>query len=221
MVVIFDVVGTLFSTDRVEKVFNDSLGRPELFNTWFARLLQIAMAATLAGRYVPFRDAGEASLRQVLAAAGYSDEIVPAVLEAMQELTPWEDAADCLSALQSRDHRLVALTNSSRDAAEKLLGKAGLRAYIAEVISTDEAGACKPHAKPYELALVRTNVPAWEACMVAAHGWDVVGAQAAGLQAVWVSRLEHRWPFPGTDPETAVEALADVPGVIARMSGRT
>jgi hypothetical protein len=35
-----------------------------------------------------------------------------------------------------------------------------------------------------------------ELVLIAAYRWDVVGAPAAGLQAVWMDRLEKRRPFP-------------------------
>jgi FMN phosphatase YigB (HAD superfamily) len=39
--------------------------------------------------------------------------------------------------------------------------------------------------------------------LVAAHGWDVLGARAVGMDAVWVDRVEHRWPFPSPEPVRA------------------
>ncbi len=70
MLVIFDVVGTLFSLDRVRESIREQGLPPELLPWWFGRLLQTAMAATLASRYLPFRQAAEASLKQVLTVAG-------------------------------------------------------------------------------------------------------------------------------------------------------
>jgi 2-haloacid dehalogenase len=37
--------------------------------------------------------------------------------------------------------------------------------------------------------------------MVAAHAWDVNGARAAGPRAIWIRRLERRWPFPIPEPD--------------------
>jgi FMN phosphatase YigB (HAD superfamily) len=58
--------------------------------------------------------------------------------------------------------------------------------------------------------------------LVAAHGWDVLGARNTGLQAVWVDRLERRWPFPLRQPPRApglVEAVAVVLQGNASSSG--
>jgi len=67
-----DVVGTLFSLERVRESIKAQGFPPELLPRWFGRLLQSAMAATLAERYLPFRHAVESSLKQVLAIAGRS-----------------------------------------------------------------------------------------------------------------------------------------------------
>lgn len=52
--------------------------------------------------------------------------------------------------------------------------------------------------------------------LVAAHGWDVLGAMNAGLQAVWVDREEREWPFPVAEPERA----STLPDAVALAVGR-
>jgi FMN phosphatase YigB (HAD superfamily) len=54
---------------------------------------------------------------------------------------------------------------------------------------------------------------------LAAHGWDVAGAQAAGLGAVWVDRGEREWPLPLAEPPRApglVEAAEVALGLLRR-----
>ena len=46
-----------------------------------------------------------------------------------------------------------------------------------------------------------------EATLVAAHAWDIVGARAAGLESIWVDRLERRWPLPVAEPRRAASLL--------------
>lgn len=217
MLVIFDVVGTLFSLDRVRGQIREQGLPPELLPWWFARLLQSAMAGTLSNRYIPFRQAAEASLKQVLAAADRPERLALLILEEMKELAPWPDAEDCLMRLRGAGHRLIALTNSSVEDAEGLLGKSGLRDFFGQVLSTDEADACKPDPRPYRLALNRAGCPPSDASMVAAHGWDILGADAVGMRTVWIERLEKRWPFPGVPPGEIAADLAQVPEAINRL----
>lgn len=49
------------------------------------------------------------------------------------------------------------------------------------------------------------ELPAERVTLIAAHAWDVVGARAAGLEAVWVERLEHRWPLPVPEAPKAAD----------------
>lgn len=218
MVVIFDVVGTLFSLERVEDEFRAQGLPPDLPEIWFARLLMTAMAATLVGRYLPFSEAAEAALRQLLVARGLPDDGVGPVLAVMRRLAPWPDAGQCLSALQEDGHRVLALTNSSSDAGTDLIVEAGLADFFETVLSADEARACKPHPAAYRTAAEKIGVPAAEVTLVAAHGWDVLGAAASGLETVWVSRLERRWPFPGEPPGQTAPDLAGVPAALAARS---
>ena len=209
MLIVFDVVGTLFSLDRVRENIKAQGLPPELFPWWFGRLLQSAMAATLADRYLPFRQAAEASLKQVLAIAGRPENIAERILAEMKGLTPFPEAAECLQTLH-RKHRLVALTNSSVDAAEGLIGKAGLRDFFQDVLSTDDVRACKPDPRPYRMALDRADHDPSQAWMVAAHGWDILGADAVGMRTVWIDRMEQRWPFPGVPPDLTASDLTQV-----------
>jgi len=44
--------------------------------------------------------------------------------------------------------------------------------------------------------------------MVAAHGWDCAGAQAAGLRTAWIARGEHVLPPSVAEPDMQVADLA-------------
>lgn len=215
MLIIFDLVGTIFSLDRVREKMREQGLPAEVLQLWFARLLQSAMAGTLAGRYLPFRQAAEASLKQVLAVGDYPEDLAEPILQEMKELPPWPEAEDCLLRLRGAGHRLIALTNSSAEAAVGLLGKSGLRDFFEQVLTTDDAGACTPDPRPYRMALERAGSSPSEACMVAAHGWDVLGADAVGMKTVWIERLEKRWPFPGVPPGQVAADLSQVPEAIS------
>lgn len=217
MLVIFDMVGTVFSLGRAREKFAENNLNGELFDLWFSRLLQTSMAATLAGRFISFPEAAKASLRQVLTAADQPEELAGRLLESLHELQPWPDAEDCLQRLREQDRRLCALTNSGAEAANALLRKAGLHDFFQMVLSIDEVGKWKPHPAPYQLALERFGVEPGQSCLVAAHAWDVIGAASVGMQTVWVSRLEKRWPYPGNPPGEVAASLADVPEAVSRI----
>lgn len=220
MLIVFDVVGTLFSLETVQARLKEQGLSRELLPLWFARLLQGAMAATLAGRYLPFGEVAEASLRQLLAATGMPEQAAQAVVPSLRELDPWPDAAAALERLRRKGHRLVALSNSSLRTTEGLLLRGGLRDRFDAVVSADEARASKPDPRPYRLVLERYALAPGEACMVAAHGWDILGADAVGMQTVWIDRLEKRWPFPGEAPGEVAAGLEGAADLIATETRR-
>jgi 2-haloacid dehalogenase len=59
----------------------------------------------------------------------------------------------------------------------------------------------KPAPAAYRMVLQAEAVSAEHAVMVAAHDWDIAGAQAVGMQTVFVARGD-RVPLPGWPPPT-------------------
>lgn len=214
MVIVFDLLGTIFSLEKVEETFQEHEMAPEAVKWWFTRLLQSSMAATLANRYVPFRQLAETTLQQVLKVMDQPHTLSTGILEQMKELQPWPDAAECIGKLKSDGHRLIILTNSSVEAADLLLQKAGLRDAFELVLSADETDSCKPDPRTYRAAAKRAECPASEICLVAAHAWDIMGAHAVGMKTVWIERLEKWWTFPGNPPGLVAPSFAQVPTLI-------
>ena len=208
---VFDLVGTLFDLTpaRDELV---SLGAPPLaLEAWFQRLLHSAATASAIGRMRPWEELARATLRSTLVQLGLDAERADDVVVALGRLPAYPDAAEALHLLRGQGHRVLALTNSGIAQARALLDGNGLLDDFDDVVSAEQAGAYKPHPAPYELALDWLGESS--ATMIAAHGWDVLGAEAAGLEGVWVDRLERRWPFPLAMPRRAgdlVEAATHV-----------
>ena len=199
--VVFDVMGTLFDLEPARRAFVE-LGAPAAaLEAWFQRVLHEAATLTIVADYRPFTELATAALGTTLEQLGL-DAAATAPLDALAELEPYPDAADALERLHDSGVTVVALTNGSSESTEQLLERGGLRRYLNDVISCDEVRRFKPHRAPYELALQRVG---GSATMVAAHGWDIVGARAAGLDGIWVAREEKSWPFPLDAPATAAD----------------
>jgi 2-haloacid dehalogenase len=137
-------------------------------------------------------------------------------LQGLGELDPYPDAAAAFEHVRAASVRIATLTNGAEEHTRRLLARADLEDAVELVITVDEVRAYKPHAAPYHHAAARLGLPVDRITLVAAHGWDVVGAHAAGLRAVWIDRLERRWPFPLPEPvrartliEAVEQALAD------------
>jgi 2-haloacid dehalogenase len=213
--VVFDVMGTLFELAPLRRRL-DAIGAPgATLEAWFGRLLHAATSLTLAGEFRPFAELADASLRTTLAQQGLDESQASEVVAGLAELPPYEDAEEALSHAHAAEVAVAVLTNGGESNTRKLLESARLDRYIDAFISVDEVRAYKPAPAPYHQAAAHLGVDVGDAVLVAAHGWDVVGALSAGLQAIWVDRLERRWPFPLPEPRRAssvAEAVEEVVG---------
>jgi 2-haloacid dehalogenase len=170
---------------------------------------QRSRSSTATGRS---RELAASALKTTLAQLGLdAEETAP--LDALAELDAYPDAADALRQLREARFRIAVLTNGSLDSTNKLLERGGLHDLVEETMSCDEVQRFKPHPAPYELAIERVGSGA---TLVAAHGWDVLGARAAGLDAVWIDREEREWPFPFDAPPRAADLVGAAQLVIAR-----
>ena len=202
-VVIFDVLGTLFSLDAVRAKLADAGAPPAALEAWFERTLHGALTLTTVGEFRPFREVARAALQATLAQLELDVAQAEEILGGLSEVQPHDDAAAALDRLAGEDARIVALTNSGMQQTEEILEQAKLRDRFERVFSVSEVGAYKPDRRPYEHVLDELGVAADEATLIAAHAWDVLGARAAGLDAIWIDRLERRWPLPVAEPPRA------------------
>ena len=213
--VCLDVMGTLFDLGPLRERLERTGAPPLALEAWFARALHTATAMTLVGEFRPFGDIAGSTLRSVLAQLGLDTNRADEILAGLAELDPHPDAGAALQRLSASDLRVVALTNGTAKNTRALLARAGIDGLVDRVISTEEVGAYKPHRAVYEHAAAELALAPAQVSLIAAHAWDVMGARAAGLHAIWVSRLERRWPLPldeqpgVADLEAAVALILD------------
>jgi 2-haloacid dehalogenase len=110
------------------------------------------------------------------------------VLAGFDELVPHPDVAAGLTTLQRARIPAVALTNGSGQLTRAALERSGLAGLVAAVHDVGEVGRWKPAPDPYRFVLDRRGVVPAAAAMVAAHPWDLLGAEAAGLVTAWLDR---------------------------------
>jgi 2-haloacid dehalogenase len=200
--VVFDALGTLFQLRPLAERLEE-LGAPEgALDAWFERLLHSAAAVTLTGDFVPFAELARTAL--VTTAARFGVELDPGeVLPLLTRLPPYPDARPAVERLREAGIAWAVLTNGGTGQTHALLARAGLAEHVWHVVSVEEVRAYKPHPAPYRSVLELLELPPERVTLVAAHGWDVLGARAVGMGAVWVDRVEHRWPFPSPEPTRA------------------
>lgn len=125
-------------------------------------------------------------------------------------VTLFDDTLPALRWLSER-YPLVALSNGNAD-----LNKVGVSAYFKGGISASQFGVAKPHASIFLAASGLAGVPPQAVLHVGddAHH-DVIGAQAAGMQAVWVNRTEHLWADAPHQPDETICQLNELCDLLA------
>ena len=145
-----------------------------------------------------FRDAAAGTLR----ALGVEPD--PGHLDRFRELQ-WalhqrdfqlrEGVIETLQALRGRGIHVGMVSNIDDDQLEHLLAVAGLRPYFDSLLSSEAAGACKPHPAIFEEALRRAGCAAGEALFVGdTLKQDIAGANAMGMRSVLIWHREDKQP---------------------------
>jgi putative hydrolase of the HAD superfamily len=113
--------------------------------------------------------------------------LVPTLLAALR-FRPFAEVADTLTGWRAAGLELAIVSNWDISLHE-VLASGPLSGLIEVVVTSAEAGAVKPDPRLFEVALERLGVPARLALHVGdSFDDDVVGAQAAGIEAVLLGR---------------------------------
>jgi 2-haloacid dehalogenase len=193
-VVVFDVLGTLVDEpDGIAAAIREALPEAEtpevdsLVALW-QNHLEVQQALITGGERdyanTEFIDAEAA--QAVAERAGITDaEVIARMATAGQRLAPWDDSVAGLERL-SWHFPVIGLSNASRAALLRLNAFAGLRWH--QALSCELAQAYKPSPEVYRLALDAAGCAPERVLMVAAHAWDLRGAQGVGMRTAYVSR---------------------------------
>lgn len=208
-VIVFDVNETLLDLEPLGASLAETLhGRGDLLPQWFSTLLHYSLVHTLTDDYRDFGQIGAAALVMVAQSQNIEldmEEAREAIVGTMTKLPAHADVVPALVELQKRGFRRVSLTNSSNAGVTAQFEFAGLTAYFERLFSVEDVRAFKPDSRPYTYVLAELDIEPSEALMVAAHPWDLAGAQAVGMQTAFVKRPGTTL-YPNTDRPNAVVA---------------
>src|SRR5829696_6264412 len=112
--VCFDVMGTLFDLSPLDRRLRDG-GAAFGLEAWFGRTLHAATSMTLTGRFAPFPDLAERTLRSLLARTDGPEELTRHMLSALSKLDAHPDAEPALRRLAAAGLPLLAVTNGTED----------------------------------------------------------------------------------------------------------
>jgi 2-haloacid dehalogenase len=214
-VVAFDVNETLLDLAPVRAALVEAGEPASLLGTVFARTLLTGFAAAAVGSWCRFRDAFDAAVAQE---TDLPADRRAAVADAFGELAPHPDVEPVLRRLTSAGVRVITLSHGSPGVAEAALERGGITPLVERSLTSEAIRAWKPAREVYLWAAGSCGVLPDRMALVAAHGWDVLGAQRAGLTGAWFPRSERSFPAVYGEPDVsapdlagAVEALLALP----------
>ncbi len=221
-IIVFDVNETLLDVQTLSPYFEHMFGDKHALKEWFSLLLLHSEAATLAGPYFDFGTLAGATLDMI--GTNRSQPVAEVekrrFLEAIVHLPPHPEVKQALGVLKKAGLRMVTLTNSSQKAVEQQVNNAGLTEFFEKNFSVDSIKRYKPSPETYRMVAAALGVENRQLRLVAAHGWDILGAMQAGCSAAFVARKGQSL-FPLVKPPDVIgpDLLAVAEQIVLREKG--
>ena len=214
---VFDAYGTLFdyasAAASCRNVLGDRLG--PITALWRDKQLQYSWLRALQGRHADFwqvtGDALDFALETLgIAIPGLRDRLMHLYLT----LEPFPEVSDVLTRIRQAGLKTAILSNGSPAMLDAVVTAARLGPLLDAVLSVEEVGVYKPHARVYQLAVDRLGVPASAIAFQSSNAWDAYAASAFGMQVVWCNRYEARGERMPGQPNCTIATLADLPNLL-------
>lgn len=217
----FDVYGTLVDPLALAEPLQALVGEQavQFASLWRTKQLEYSFRRGLMRRYVDFDICTRQALRYTQQAlrCELPESDQGRLLEAYLYLPVFPEVVASLSALKIQGHRLMAFSNGVEASIRALLANAGVLPHLEDVVSVDDLHTFKPDPEVYAYLARRTGRAPAETWLVSSNAWDVIGAKAVGLRAVWVKRQPDTVFDPWeVEPDVVVSRLDELPAWFGR-----
>lgn len=172
--VLFDLLTALLDS---WSLWNACAGSPEAGRRWRLRYLELTYGC---GDYVEY----EELTRRSAVDAGLPAFVAHDLVARWDELSPWPEVPATLARL-SHSYQLGVVTNCSEALGQRAAARLGVPVHL---VTSARAGAYKPDARPYRLALRELGLAPDRVLFVAGSPADIGGARRAGMDVVWHNR---------------------------------
>lgn len=205
LICVFDVNETLLDLSALDPHFERIFGNANVRQQWFGQFIQSAMVATITDAYVPFGTIGSSALDMTAKKLNVklSEKDKQAIMQGLLTLPPHPEVEKSLATLKKAEFTIAALTNSTQKVVELQLCNAKLDQYFDRILSADSVKRLKPARQAYEMVARSFGVETRQIRLIAAHAWDIAGAQRAGCVTAFIAR-----------PGMVIDPLVDSPDII-------
>ena len=211
----FDVYSTLIDTSGVALSLQQHVGeRANAFaGLWREKQLEYSFRRGLMQQYETFTVCTRHALEYACSffAVELSESDKAELMAAYRALPAFADVETGLRELQSDGLNMYAFSNGPQADVRQLLQTAGIDNFFTDIVSVDEIKSFKPDPAVYEHFLQRAKTTSSEAWLISSNPFDVIGAMAAGMRAVWVKRNEKALFDPwGVTPTVTITNLSEL-----------
>jgi len=134
-------------------------------------------------------------------------------------LRAYDDAALLLAAARNAGIRTAVITNGPGDVQRGKLAAVGLADAFDAVLISAEVGSAKPNTRIFDVALAELGVAAEDAWHIGdTLAFDIAGARAAGVEAVWLNRDGITRDEAEALPHREIATLAELVPLLARAA---
>ncbi|WP_332897264.1 haloacid dehalogenase type II [Haladaptatus sp. CMSO5] len=211
--VTFDSYSTIVDVDAAEQALADRVSDPEpVSKLWRARSIEYTMVANFVDAYQPFYEMNRDALQYALDVNGVdmSTDERDEILAVYHELDVFDDVRDGIQRLRDGGYDCYVVSNGNPEMLASMVSHADIGDLLSDTISAHEVETFKPDAEIYRHAAGRTGTPIKEIAHVSAGWFDVMGAQHAGMQGVWVDRKGTPYETFGGDPDLTIETFYEL-----------
>jgi 2-haloacid dehalogenase len=216
---VFDAYGTLFDFASAAARCADVLGDKAAAVTalWRDKQLQYTWLRSLQERHADFWQVTAEALDFALETLDIGDRNVrDRLLGLYRTLDCFPEVPQVLRQLKQAGFVTAILSNGSPAMLADAVAAAKLGSLLDHVLSVEDAGVFKPHARVYQLAVDRLGVPAGAIAFQSSNAWDAYAASAFGMRVVWCNRYgQRRERLPGA-PDREIRSLAELPPLLVR-----
>ena len=217
----FDMYGTLVDPIRIwkqlEKYIPDDVQR--IAEIWRQKQLEFTFRLTAMERYEDFEQVTRKALDYALAVSGHSLETQQknSLMAQYNDLERFADVEHGLQRLKDAGYTMVVFSNGSPGMLTGIMNAANLNPYFKGFVSVDEVKVYKPSPIVYRHVANSLGRLIDEVRLVSSNPFDVIGAEAAGMQAAWVNRSGGLFDTLASPPEMIVGTLIELADRLASL----
>lgn len=142
----------------------------------------------------------------------FAEDEIDDFMSVYQDLRPYTDAIEGLTKLSKR-YELVALSNGELKFLEHLVEN-NIKIPFNAIFSVQSVGQFKPHPSIYRYAAQSLNRSPEDIMMVAAHAFDILGAQSCGYKSAYVNRYDLPTEYSAYQPDLIVENFLELSQIL-------